>query len=62
MQMIDEGQLLDIVDLIKSGKMVLFLGAGSTKYCKKPDGTPGVTGQGLPNSYLFPAQSWTRHG
>jgi len=41
-----------ILDKINKGEMILFLGSGSTRACKKEDGTPGLTGWGLASEIL----------
>jgi hypothetical protein len=37
----------EILEQIRAGSAVLFLGAGSTRNCRKPDGTAGLTGDEL---------------
>ncbi|MFX1255984.1 MAG: SIR2 family protein [Promethearchaeota archaeon] len=44
---IDGHVLEEILEIINQGKMILFLGSGSTRMCKKQDGTPGLTGSEL---------------
>ncbi|MFW9991743.1 MAG: SIR2 family protein [Candidatus Odinarchaeota archaeon] len=49
---IAEDTLYDILDLINANRMVLFLGAGSTRPCRRPDGSPGLSGQELADEIL----------
>ncbi|MFX1255985.1 MAG: SIR2 family protein [Promethearchaeota archaeon] len=49
---IDEDILFDISEQINNNRMILFLGAGSTRLCQKKDGKPGLSGQELADEIL----------
>ncbi len=44
--------LLEILDQIHSGHAILFLGAGSSRLCRRPDGKAGLTGKDLAREIL----------
>lgn len=43
----------DVLKQIESGQAILFLGAGSTAQCTRPDGKAGLTGYGLAKEILL---------
>ncbi|MFW9991744.1 MAG: SIR2 family protein [Candidatus Odinarchaeota archaeon] len=49
---IDRNVLDEILGQIENGNMILFLGSGSTRLCRKMDGTPGLTGRELADEIL----------
>ncbi len=44
--------LREVLDQIESGHALLFLGAGSTRNCRRPDGKLGLTGRDLAREIL----------
>ena len=44
--------LQEVLDQIESGHALLFLGAGSTRNCRRPDGKAGLTGRDLAREIL----------
>ena len=42
----------EILGQVKKKNAVLFLGSGSTLFCKRPDGKRGLTGKGLAKEIL----------
>jgi hypothetical protein len=49
---ISEKILYDISEQIQTNRMILFLGSGSTRSCRRSDGSPGLSGQELSDEIL----------